>query len=138
MRAQVGKSNAVCREVCKQQRAEAEKCAKRCKFNLASRSNEAPSFPFPSNLSFLNENTAKGFSSVEELKYDLEQGAWHYLNEVVEENLNAPKCDARIRTQAQPKANAGGATDYGTNNQEEGIEEGDLAVSDGEIRKYYL
>jgi len=124
--------------------------------------------PFNTTLGLFNQDITRGYSSVEELRTDLEQAAWFLLNEVVRRNTGDQAyygggggyypMPARgfndgtqeIAIDAVPSADStssyggdtGGVpedlTDYGTNNQEQGVEEGDVVVSDGDLGEFFL
>ncbi|GKY96675.1 hypothetical protein MPSEU_000627100 [Mayamaea pseudoterrestris] len=111
-----------------------------------------------SNLSYFGANVVQQYESKDELGADLQSAGYLLINQVVKRNTHVPGYDSAGYGQSNPYAtsdsdnNTGGntpeastitnsdatrdsssTTDYGTNNQEDGVEEGDLVVSDGNV-----
>jgi hypothetical protein len=113
--------------------------------------------PFSATVELLTEDVLRGYETEEELEEALANAARFLLNIVVQRNANGYddgvtyydgpdfevlEGDVERSPEEAPSAEAvmGDATtgevgddvnDYGTNNQEDGVEEGDLIVSDG-------
>jgi len=134
--------------------------------------------PFDTTLNLFRPDITRGYESVEELEFDLEQAAWFLLNQVVERNTGAnwngwggggggfyspgiprpmPARDfvdsdvvsidveeeARLPSAPDTAFSDGstagvdkGLNDFGTNNQEDDVEEGDVVVSDGNYGEF--
>lgn len=119
--------------------------------------------PFSATLSLYNENIVQGYQSVDEFKEDLGNVTAFFLNNVIFRNtgvkgfenigvgrsfLVSPEIvddlDSPELSDPEPVAAPGVSADgdqgrdsdvddYGTNNQEANVEQGDAAVSDGEF-----
>lgn len=113
---------------------------------------------FNSSIELLSPSVARGYSSDEELEESINNAANFFLGISYKENSNGGSNDvenspvADMNTgnlESSPAVSDGGAgstlsssktakvegDSYGTNNQEEGIEEGDMVVSDGDFGK---
>jgi hypothetical protein len=108
-------------------------------------------------LEFFNANITQGYDSKEELGLDIDSAGSFLLNQVIKRNLQVPGYEGVGVGRANPHVNVDGTggtietttdessnsmrggtsdvTDYGTNNQEGGVEEGDLVASDGTLGK---
>lgn len=110
---------------------------------------------FDSSLGLWDANVARGYDNERELEDDLASAARFLLNNVVSRNLGLPGFqntglgrsfanpeggDAPVEMDASgapPEAQqtSSNLDDFGTNNQEDGVEEGDRIVSDGKYGK---
>jgi hypothetical protein len=111
--------------------------------------------PFNTSLKYFNKEILQGYETSDELSVDLEQAAWFLLNQIVDrntgENYHQPPWNERDSdiadtgmpidgvfdegmSEAAPGVGAvpDDVSDFGTNNQEEFVEEGDVIVSDGD------
>lgn len=110
--------------------------------------------PFNVSLGLFNEGITRGYDSEAELKDDLANAAYFLLNQAVKRNagvkgyesvgfgfgqqiltIGAPTDEAAQSDGAVNKGVGNNLNDFGTNNQESGVEEGDLIVSDGTLGK---
>lgn len=116
--------------------------------------------PFEVKLPMFNEEIKEGYNNTEELKEDLRNAAKFLLNNVLNRNTgkegygsvgfgqrnpnigvmpvfeDAPMAGAPPEAaRDESKAVGDDFDDYGSNNQEEGVEEGDMIVSNGENGK---
>ena len=97
-------------------------------------------------LNLLTEKVLDGYDNITELKSDIAQAARFYANSIIEEQsqynddpnkrTSMPVATSSPIQMAPPdsspsRPSAAGATDYSTNNQEEGVDESDLVKSDG-------
>lgn len=93
---------------------------------------------FDVELSLISTETLKGYTSPSDFANDLTNAAKSFANQAIEENANYqmmshPVLEGDGMVMGKPAASpsAGGKTDYGTNNQETGVDEGDFVKSDG-------
>lgn len=120
--------------------------------------------PFYPNLTLFNENITQGYTSKEDLERDVEAAAYFLVNQAIKRELGVPGYghyymendgggwregmppmmanSGAPESMAKDDTDGGSAaadedslTDYGTNNQEDDVEEGDVVVSDGEHGK---
>ena len=112
--------------------------------------------PFNVSMSYFSENILSGYSNNSELSNDIEKAALFMLNQAVEQNIanriylqvggsttkpNQPSAADNALTGTSEigsasKAVGSDVNDYGTNNQENQVEEGDVIVSDGVHGKF--
>lgn len=113
--------------------------------------------PFNVSLNLLNADIVEGYSSIYEFQVDMQNVANFLLNNVVKRNLgvngykNAGMGYGNMQNQVldtgMPAPNTAGAAgdippsnknvdDYGTNNQESAVDEGDVVKSDGNKSKF--
>lgn len=101
--------------------------------------------PFNASMEFFSKDILNGYNSSDQLSNDIEQAAYFMLNQVVERNSQqdtSGQPGATFATADGESGNSAGiaagksavsndVNDYGTNNQENQVEEGDVLVSDG-------
>jgi len=101
--------------------------------------------PFNASMEFFSKDILNVYNSSDQLSYDIEQAAYFMLNQVVERNSQqdtSGQPGATFATADGESGNSAGiaagksavgndVNDYGTNNQENQVEEGDVIVSDG-------
>lgn len=82
-------------------------------------------------MNLLTSDVLSGYSTIEELIYDLNQTIRFYANAIIQEDTryNYPLIEFAQNSPGSPSAE--GATDFETNNQEEGVDEADSVKSDG-------
>jgi hypothetical protein len=111
-----------------------------------------PDGPFDTNLAAFSQDVTRGYSSLQDLELDLQSAAYFLLNQVTKRNTgvygygnvgfgrgfpesmpvnDAAPVDGAAQTPTSAPPVGNNLDDYGTNNQEKNIEEGDLVVSDG-------
>lgn len=106
--------------------------------------------PFNVTLRLFDKFVAQGYADDAELERDITNAAYFVVNQVIKANIGVPGYDywyggriprpvmspgdeADFTAEGSDSGVADDLDDYGTNNQEEDVEEGDVVVSDGEF-----
>jgi hypothetical protein len=95
-------------------------------------------------MNLLNSKVLQGYDKLADLLVDLDQAVRFYINGIIEKEAlkndthypfllgPPPNVDSwGPQTPAPAPTSAGGATDFETNNQEDGVDESDMVKSDG-------
>jgi hypothetical protein len=93
---------------------------------------------FPVQLALFNGDIVNGYADEEELKDDLRNAARFLLNNVIQRNIDIASGNGHSGSGhsgssdgSQGEQGPDEGSEFGTNNQEKGVEEGDAIVSDG-------
>jgi hypothetical protein len=115
--------------------------------------------PFNSTLELFSSDITKGYTNDSDLETDIMNAAIFFLGVRYRQNVNVNNAEGIANTDALSDSTEGGkqtptsadmsstfggqpakvaGSDFGTNNQEQGVEEGDVLVSDGQYGKFIM